>query len=195
MAKNKSIKEQIKDLMLEHPGIEAEELYPMAPFKTKWSYFVIVYNQHKYASYPQDVRELRKEYPKIVDWIATKYEDTELKITEIAELLGVSEHLIIHIKRVLGVLKYPEYSNKTTSATVFDLPKNIKKPSIDLEVGDIIEVTKHNPVDLRDIFTCGKCEVIFKNQWHVVIRDALGICHSFNIQLFNNYIEYKEVSN
>ncbi len=194
MAKSGSIKERIKTLMKKHPGVEADELYPLAPFKTAKQYFDIIYNEHKYQEYPQHTAGLRRRYPKLYHWIHDNYEDTDLKISEIAEKFEIEQLLVVHMKRVLGLLKYPS-DHGGLRATVFAVPKILKEPSVDLEIGDIIKVTKHNRVTARDVFVLGRCRVIFKNKYYISIRDAVGQVHGFSIQLLNNYIEYKEVSN
>jgi len=190
MAKGKSVKNKIIDLIKKHPKMKSKELYKLRDFDTVYQYFIIIYNEYKYSVYPQTIENLRKKSPNLVKWIEKEYETTNLTIKSIAELYDVEELYVKHIKNTLGIIK--EYSPANEIA--YDIHNPKEKPSLNLSVGDIINVTKHNPVDLRDIFVLGKSKVVFQNKHYTAIQDANGQVHGFNNVILHKHIEYEKVS-
>ena len=192
MAKNKSTKVRIIEAIDEYPDKTNKELYKIANIKTSQPYFNITYNIYKHNQLPQSVKKLEEEYPLALEWINKNYSDTKLLIKDIADKFNITAIEVIHIKDALGLIK--KYTVKKgfrpkTNSKMY-CPKKPKINSLNLSVGDIINVTKHRRVTPRDVFTLGRSEVIYKNKHYIAIKDARGHVHGFSKILLHEYIEY-----
>jgi hypothetical protein len=191
MAENRTIEEQVIELIKMYPNKKASELYQIAPFHTDYSYFNHKYNEYKNRNIPKTKDGLYEQYPTVVKWVLDNYETTNLTIPEIGELLEISPRIVRLIKKTFHLVK-----QDTRSRSTYDYAPQIpEKHSLGLEVGDIILVTKYSGVELRDIVYLGKWEVIHKHKHCISFRDPGGWVHGFPPILLHKYIEYEEVSN